>query len=95
MYSKNDSGPDPQLMGADILMGNDVYNKHGEDQGDKLFAVPWSALALDTTNKRFTLNVEKDALQSAPGFYKDSRPGLPWSSPRARSTTSLTPEMSR
>jgi hypothetical protein len=25
--------------------------------GDKLFAVPWAALALDTANKRFTLNV--------------------------------------
>ena len=26
--------------------------------GDKLFAVPWSALKLDTVNKRFVLNVE-------------------------------------
>ena len=27
--------------------------------GDKLFAVPWDALKLDTVNKRFVLNVDK------------------------------------
>ena len=27
--------------------------------GEKLFAVPWNALKLDTENKRFILNVEK------------------------------------
>jgi sporulation protein YlmC with PRC-barrel domain len=37
------------------------------DMGEKLFAVPWSALTLDTDNKRFVLNVNKD-LESAPGF---------------------------
>jgi hypothetical protein len=42
--------------------------------GSKLFAVPWAALALDTTNKRFTLNVLKDALKVAPGFDKDHWP---------------------
>ena len=34
--------------------------------GQKLFAVPWSALTLDTENKRFTLDVEKDRLENAP-----------------------------
>lgn len=44
--------------------------------GDKLFAVPWSALTLDTVNKRFLLNVEKDRLESAPGFDKDQWPNM-------------------
>ena len=44
--------------------------------GDKLFAVPWEALALDTENKRFTLNVQKDALKHAPGFDKDHWPSM-------------------
>lgn len=44
--------------------------------GDKLFAVPWAALTLDTVNKRFTLNVPKDALRNAPGFDKDHWPTM-------------------
>ncbi len=43
---------------------------------DKLFAVPWSALKLDTVNKCFTLNVEKERLESAPGFDKDNWPNM-------------------
>jgi sporulation protein YlmC with PRC-barrel domain len=97
-------GPGPQLMGADTLIGNDVYNLEDEDIGDikeimldvgngniayavlsfgsflglgeKLFAVPWSALKLDTENKRFLLNITKDRLQNAPGFDKDDWPNL-------------------
>jgi len=44
--------------------------------GDKLFAVPWNALTLDTVNHRFILKVEKDRLQSAPGFDKQSWPDM-------------------
>lgn len=44
--------------------------------GDKLFAVPWAALTLDTTNKRFTLNVPKATLKDAPGFDKDRWPAM-------------------
>ncbi len=44
--------------------------------GDKLFAVPWAALQLDTENKRFTLDVAKDALDGAPGFNKDKWPAM-------------------
>jgi sporulation protein YlmC with PRC-barrel domain len=44
--------------------------------GEKLFAVPWSALILDTTHKRFVLNVEKERLKSAPGFDKDQWPNM-------------------
>lgn len=45
-------------------------------RGEKLFAVPWNALALDTENKRFTLNVDKDRLKSAPGFDKSHWPDM-------------------
>lgn len=44
--------------------------------GDKLFAVPWSALTLDTVNKRFMLNVAKSTLNDAPGFDKDQWPSM-------------------
>ena len=44
--------------------------------GEKLFAVPWNALVLDTTHKRFVLNVEKDRLKNAPGFDKDDWPNM-------------------
>lgn len=105
MYKKDkDQGPGPRLMGADTLLGNDVYNSQGEDlgdikeimldmnsgevsyavlsfggflgMGDKLFAVPWKALKLDTANKRFILDVDKAKLESAPGFDKDDWPDM-------------------
>jgi sporulation protein YlmC with PRC-barrel domain len=44
--------------------------------GEKLFALPWSALTLDTKNKRFVLNVEMDRLKLAPGFDKDKWPNM-------------------
>ena len=105
MYrGKDNEGPGPRLMGADTLIGDDVYNHKGEDLGDikeimldmnngriayavlsfggvagigeKLFAVPWEALKLDTANKRFTLNVDEERLESAPGFDKDDWPDM-------------------
>ena len=97
-------GPGPKLMGAETLIGDDVYNADEEKLGDikevmldtrngtvayavlsfggilglrdKLFAVPWKALTLDTANKRFLLNVPKDSLEDAPGFDKDDWPDL-------------------
>lgn len=44
--------------------------------GGKLFATPWTALALDTDNKRFVLNVDKERLAKAPGFDKDKWPDM-------------------
>ena len=44
--------------------------------GEKLFAVPWNALILDTKKKCFVLNVEKDRLKDAPGFDKDHWPNM-------------------
>jgi sporulation protein YlmC with PRC-barrel domain len=97
-------GPGPGLMGAETLIGNDVYNLQHEDIGkikeimldmasgrvgyavlsfgaffgfgEKLFAVPWKALTLDTKNKRFVLDVKKNRLTEAPGFNKDKWPDM-------------------
>lgn len=97
-------GPGPYLMGANTLIGNDVYNRDSEDlgeikeimldmrtgrvsyavlsfggfmgMGEKLFAVPWAALKLDTGNKRFVLDVNKERLASAPGFDKSKWPDM-------------------
>jgi sporulation protein YlmC with PRC-barrel domain len=44
--------------------------------GDKLFAIPWSALTLDTERKCFILNVSKEHLQAAPGFDKEHWPSM-------------------
>ncbi|MCC5855268.1 MAG: PRC-barrel domain-containing protein [Idiomarina sp.] len=104
IYKDNLSGPGPHLMGAETLVGNDVFNHKEESLGDikeimldvtngkvsytvlsfgsflgmgeKLFAVPWGALTLDTNKKRFVLNVEKDSLKDAPGFDKKNWPNM-------------------
>ena len=44
--------------------------------GDKLFAIPFSALTLDTENKRFILDVSKERIKSAPGFDQDHWPAM-------------------
>ncbi|MGA2113427.1 MAG: PRC-barrel domain-containing protein [Bryobacteraceae bacterium] len=44
--------------------------------GNKLFAVPWSALTVDEDEKCFILNVDKRTLESAPGFDKDNWPDM-------------------
>lgn len=102
--SANVGGPGPSLMGADALLGNDVYNADDEKLGsikefmiemesgriayavlsfggfmglgDRLFAVPWPALLLDTANHRFVLNITKETLKDAPGFNKDRWPSM-------------------
>ncbi|HEY6931387.1 MAG TPA: PRC-barrel domain-containing protein [Thermoanaerobaculia bacterium] len=43
--------------------------------GDKLFAVPWQSMKLDTINHNFILDVTKERLKDAPGFDKDQWPG--------------------
>lgn len=42
--------------------------------GEKLFAIPFSALKLNAKNKDFVLDVEKEFLEAAPGFDKDHWP---------------------
>jgi len=105
MYrKKSGTGPGPRLMGANTLIGEEVYGNQDEHLGDikeimlemdtgrvayavlsfggfigigeKLFAVPWDALKLDTINKRFLLNADKDRLKDAPGFDKNDWPDM-------------------
>jgi sporulation protein YlmC with PRC-barrel domain len=98
------SGPGPDIMSADSLIGDRVVNREGEDlgkieeimletengriayavlsfgglmgMGDKLFAVPWNLLQLDTQERRFILNVSKERLKTAPGFDKNNWPRM-------------------
>jgi sporulation protein YlmC with PRC-barrel domain len=42
--------------------------------GGKLFAVPLSAMEIDTENHRFVFDQSKETLESAPGFDKDDWP---------------------
>lgn len=44
--------------------------------GEKLFAVPWNALILDTKEKCFILDADKEKLKKAPGFENDSWPNM-------------------
>ena len=44
--------------------------------GDRLFAVPWQALKLDTENKRFLLDADAERIKNAPGFDKDNWPNM-------------------
>lgn len=97
-------GPGPGLMGADTLIGDQVYNLQNErlgelkeimldmrtgrvayavmaaggvfSLGERLFAIPWDALTLDTVNKRFTLAVPKERIENAPGFDTDHWPDM-------------------
>lgn len=43
---------------------------------NKLFAIPWQALTLDTEKHCFLLDVKKETLQQAPGFDKDKWPDM-------------------
>lgn len=42
--------------------------------GDKLFAVPWSAFQVDTSEECLRLEIDKDRLEQAEGFDKDNWP---------------------
>jgi sporulation protein YlmC with PRC-barrel domain len=44
--------------------------------GDKLFAIPWQALTVDTAQKHLVLNADKELLEKAPGFDKDNWPDM-------------------
>lgn len=44
--------------------------------GDKLFAIPWEALSVDTRAKHVVLNVRRETLENAPGFEKDDWPDM-------------------
>ncbi|AOJ76893.1 PRC-barrel domain-containing protein [Burkholderia ubonensis] len=42
--------------------------------GDKLLAIPWNALTLDTERKCFLLSASSERIRNAPGFDKDHWP---------------------
>ncbi len=42
--------------------------------GDKLFAVPWDVLTVDTDEHRIVLDADRERLENAPGFDKDAWP---------------------
>ncbi|MBT9520134.1 MAG: PRC-barrel domain-containing protein [Dechloromonas sp.] len=44
--------------------------------GEKLFAVPWSALTVDTENKRLVMDTDEERLKNAPGFDTDNWPNM-------------------
>jgi len=44
--------------------------------GEKLFAVPWSALTVDTENKRLVMDTNEERLKEAPGFDTDNWPNM-------------------
>lgn len=44
--------------------------------GDKLFAIPWDLLTVDTDNKEVVLDLSKETLENAPGFDKDNWPDI-------------------
>jgi len=44
--------------------------------GEKLFAIPPQALAMNPSEKEFVLNVDKDRLKNAPGFDKKHWPDM-------------------
>lgn len=44
--------------------------------GDKLYAIPWGALTLDTDKKRFVLDVSVDRFKKDEGFDKDDWPAM-------------------
>jgi sporulation protein YlmC with PRC-barrel domain len=44
--------------------------------GNKLFAIPWSALSMDQERKECILNVDKETLDNAPGFDKEHWPDM-------------------
>ena len=42
--------------------------------GEKLFAIPWGALTLDTNRECFVLDARAETFENAPGFDKDHWP---------------------
>ena len=44
--------------------------------GEKLFAIPWHALALDAARRCFVLEIDRDRLEKSPGFDRDRWPAM-------------------
>jgi sporulation protein YlmC with PRC-barrel domain len=76
---KEDLGTIEHLM-IDVEKGRIVYAVLSFGgflgMGDKLFAVPWSALKIDTGDRQLILDVDKKLLEKAPGFDKAHWPNM-------------------
>jgi len=44
--------------------------------GEKLFAIPWNVLKVDTESRHILFDVTEDRLKTAPGFDKDKWPNM-------------------
>ncbi len=81
VYNKADEdlGDIKEIM-VDVVSGRIAYAVMSFGgflgMGEKLFAVPWGALKLDTLNKRFVLDADKEKLENAPGFDKKDWPDM-------------------
>jgi sporulation protein YlmC with PRC-barrel domain len=80
---KNSAGEDLGLLEDIMLDVNNGRISYGVitfggflGMGNKLFAIPWSALVLNTEEKCFYLNIDKEQLENAPGFDKDHWPNM-------------------
>jgi sporulation protein YlmC with PRC-barrel domain len=78
-FQKEDLGKIEHLM-IDLESGRIAYAVLSFGgflgMGDKLFAIPWSSLKVDTVEHRFVLNVDKELLKAAPGFDKEHWPDM-------------------
>jgi len=78
-HQKEDLGQIEHLM-IDLANGRIAYAVMScggfLGMGDKLFAIPWRALKVDTVQHQFILNVDKEVLKRAPGFDKDHWPNM-------------------
>lgn len=50
--------------------------ENGPGTGEKLFAVPFGAMTLDTRDHAFTLDIARERLAGAPGFDKADWPDV-------------------
>jgi hypothetical protein len=64
--------PDRGSIEYAVLSFGDLF-----ESGEKFLAVPWEALRLDGEQGRFVMDVEKGALEEAPGFDPDTWPPSP------------------
>jgi sporulation protein YlmC with PRC-barrel domain len=44
--------------------------------GNRLFAIPWDAFAIDTEEKKYILDIDPDVLQKAPAFDQHLWPNV-------------------
>ena len=70
LYEINIDKPSGQVAYAVVSFGGLLR------MGNKLFAIPWSALRVNEDEKCLILDVPKETLESAPGFDKGNWPDM-------------------